>query len=183
MKLHAIILFTGAALLSAACGYELPKTQNGASSGANSQPAANQNAANQTNGAKNASPANSANGTTAGATDQTGDSGGKLVLSGTSESRSIPCSGREVEVEEAATASKYTLTGECKKVTVDGVSNEVEVEKVGEIVVKGTSNKVVYGEGIGGKAPKITKSGVSTSADSKKALEEKRAKEAANQTK
>jgi hypothetical protein len=59
-------------------------------------------------------------------------------------------------------------------VTVDGVSNEVKVEKVGEIVVKGTSNKVAYGEGLGGKKPKISKSGTSTSVDSLKALEEKK---------
>ena len=71
------------------------------------------------------------------------------------------------------TASRYTLTGECKKLVVDGVSNVINVEKVGEIVVSGTSNKVFYTEGLNGKKPKITKNGTSTSVESKKSLEEK----------
>jgi hypothetical protein len=99
---------------------------------------------------------------------------GKLVLSSTGASATYPCKGREVEIGEDATANTLTLTGECKKLIVDGVSNSVFVEKVGEIVVTGTSNKVIYGEGIGGKQPKISKSGTSTSVESKKAAEEKK---------
>lgn len=173
-----VLIFFIAALFLSACGYELPKTQNGADNSANSQNRANQNANNPSNSTKNANASNSAN---PGSNGGNGDA--KLILSGTSESRSLACEGREVEIEEEATAGKYTLTGECKKITVDGVSNEVTVEKVGEIVLKGTSNKVVYVEGIGGKKPKITNTGVSTSAESKKSVEEKQAKEAANQTK
>lgn len=101
-----------------------------------------------------------------------------LVLSTTGEFKTIPCNNREIEVSSDATSSKFKLTGECKKITVDGVSNEVSVEKVGEIDIKGTSNKVVYGEGIDGKKPKITKSGVSTSVDSMESVNKK--KEAAN---
>lgn len=97
--------------------------------------------------------------------------GGKLILSGTSESTSYPCNGREVEIEEAATANTLTLTGECRKLTVNGVSNKVFVEKVGEIVVTGVSNKVLYGGGIGGKKPKISKTGASTSVEQKDAAE------------
>jgi hypothetical protein len=85
----------------------------------------------------------------------------KLVLSDTSQIATFPCNGREVEIEEYATTSNYTFTGECKKLIVDGVSNQVTVEKVGEIVVRGISNKVIYGEGIGGKKPKITRDGES----------------------
>lgn len=107
------------------------------------------------------------------------DSNERLILSGTNEFSKIPCGGREVEIDETATANDYTLTGECKKITVDGVSNEINVEKVGEIIVKGTSNKVIYSEGLEGKKPKIKNSGVSSVIDSKKSLDDKKAKEAA----
>lgn len=96
-----------------------------------------------------------------------------LLLSETSDFKTIPCNGREIEVSEDATASTYKLTGECKKVTVDGVSNKVTVEKVSEIIVKGTSNAVIYGEGIDGKKPKITKTGVSTSVSSMQDVKKK----------
>ncbi len=101
-----------------------------------------------------------------------------LMLSETSDFKTIPCNGREIEVSEDATANNFKLTGECKKITVDGVSNTVTVEKVGEIIVKGTSNKVTYGEEIDGKKPKITKTGVSTSVDSMQSVKDK--KEAEN---
>lgn len=97
-----------------------------------------------------------------------------LILSETSDYKTIPCNGREIEVSEDATASSYKLTGECKKITVAGVSNKVTVDKVGEIVVSGSSNKVIYGEGIDGKKPKITKTGASTSVDSMEAVNKKK---------
>lgn len=98
-----------------------------------------------------------------------------LILDGTSENAMYDCNGREVEIGKDATASNYTLKGECKKLTVDGVSNTVNVEKVGEISVLGVSNTVIYGEGLGGKKPKIKKSGVSASIDSMKSAQEKKA--------
>ena len=100
-----------------------------------------------------------------------------LILSETGDYRTVPCNGREIEVSEDATAGTYKLSGECKKITVDGVSNTVTVEKVGEIVVNGTSNKVIYGEGIDGKKPKITKTGVSNTVDSVEAVSKKKAAE------
>ena len=81
------------------------------------------------------------------------------------ETAAYKCNGKEVEV--GGTANIVNLTGECKKVTVAGVSNKVNVEKVGEINVSGISNKVTYGEGMNGKKPKISKSGTSTSVDKK----------------
>ncbi len=98
--------------------------------------------------------------------------GGTLVLSGTSESLTIPCNQREVELDEDTTANTYTLTGECKKLLVDGVSNRIYVDKVGEIEVLGASNKVYYGEGLDGKAPKIRKKGTSLIVEKQKAKEE-----------
>lgn len=91
-----------------------------------------------------------------------------LILTETGEYQTIPCNNREIEVSEDSTASNFKLTGECKKVTVAGVSNKITVEKVGEIVVSGSSNKVIYGEGLEGKKPKITKTGVSTSVETMK---------------
>ena len=168
MKLKVLILIINALLLSG-CGYELPKT---ADNSTNYQ--TNGNAKNQSNETKDLVNAEKVdkNGATITKEGNEGD-GAKLVLSGTGESATYPCNGREIEVEESATASKYTLTGECKKLVVDGVSNVINVEKVGEIVVSGTSNKVVYSEGLNGKKPKIKKSGTSTSVESKKSLEEK----------
>ncbi len=173
MKLKAIIFLLGG-LLWTACGYELPKTPNTAGNSTNSTASSNRNTNNQTNNVINTEQANKNAGA---ANSEIGDgkSGdAKLILSGSGESTTYPCNGREVEVEESATAISYTFTGECKKITVDGVSVTVNVEKVGEIVVKGVSNKVIYGEGIGGKKPKITKSGTSTSAETKAEVEKKK---------
>ncbi|HXH69966.1 MAG TPA: DUF3060 domain-containing protein, partial [Pyrinomonadaceae bacterium] len=160
-------------LLWTACGYELPKTTNTADNSTNSAALTNQNTKNQSNNIVNAEQANK-NAGVANSKTGVGDTGEtKLILSGSGESATYPCNGREVEVEESVTASTYTLTGECKKLMVDGVSVTVNVEKVGEIVVIGVSNKVIYGEGIGGKKPKITKSGTSTSAETKAEAEKK----------
>lgn len=85
--------------------------------------------------------------------------GDLLFLEETGETAAYECKKREVEI--SGTANNFNLTGECKKLTVSGVSNKVKVEKVGEIIVKGNSNKVTYGEGLDGKEPKITKDGIS----------------------
>ncbi len=172
MKLKTIIFLIGG-LLWTACGYELPKTTNTADNSTNSAALTNQNTKNQSNNIVNAEQANKNAGAVNSKPGDGDTSETKLVLSGSGESATYPCNGREVEVEESATASSYTLTGECKKLTVDGVSVTVNVEKVGEIVVIGVSNKVIYGEGIGGKKPKITKSGTSTSAETKAEAEKK----------
>lgn len=95
--------------------------------------------------------------------------GDTLILESTGETAAYKCNGKEVEV--GGTANIINLTGECKKVTVAGVSNKVTVEKVGEINVSGISNKVTYGEGLNGKKPKISKSGTSTSVDKKESPE------------
>lgn len=165
-----VLFFLIAGLFLAACGYELPKMANSADNSTNSASPANLNAKNQSN-QMNAGQANNTGSTTS----QTngGNSGEKLILNGSSESATHACNGREVEVRETATANTYMLTGECKKITVDGVSNTINVEKVGEISVTGVSNKITYGEGIGGKKPKITKSGTSTFVESKAEAEKK----------
>lgn len=173
MKSKAVIFLLGGLLLTG-CGYELPKAGNTADTSTNSAVLTNQNTNTQSNNLNNAQQANKNAGAVNSKTDS-GDTGEtKLVLIGSGESTTYPCNGREVEIEESATAISYTFTGECKKITVDGVSVTVNVEKVSEIVVTGVSNRVIYGEGIGGKKPKITKSGTSTFAESKAEAEKKK---------
>lgn len=167
MRLKLLSFLIGGLILSG-CGYELPKTTE-----TNSATQTNQTANNQSN--KSNDGINSeASGKKDGATVSKEETGGTLILSGTGEIATYPCNGREVEIEEEATANSYTLTGECKKLTVAGVSNKITVEKVGEIVARGISNQITYGEGIGGKPPKISKSGTSNSVESKKAEAEKK---------
>ncbi len=164
-----LLYFLIVGLFLSGCDYKLPETpvteEN--ANAANSQK--NQNSNTQINQSNNTNTGNSNS-----KTENADSSNEPLILSGTSESTTFPCNGREVEVVDDATANSYTLTGECKKLTVDGVSNKVSVEKVGEIVVKGTSNKVTYIEGLDGKKPKITKSGISTEVNSVKSIEDKK---------
>lgn len=96
--------------------------------------------------------------------------GGTLLISDEGVNSTIECNERDVEFDAETTANNITLTGECKKLLVDGVSNTVTVDKVGEIEVVGTSNKVYYGEGLDGKKPKITKNGVSAVVEKKKEI-------------
>lgn len=169
MKSKFLVLLIIGLFLSG-CDYKFSETPQTEENGnvANSQ--TNRNSNNQTNVMNAANTdENSANTKT-----ETINSNEPLVLSGTSESATFLCGGREVEIVEDATANTYNLTGECKKLTVGGVSNTVNVEKVGEISVAGISNKVIYGEGLNGKSPKIKKDGPSTSVDSKKSVEAKK---------
>jgi hypothetical protein len=172
MKLK-LIFFVVAGLFLFACGYKLPESSSDANRSSNS---ANQNAKSSQNDNMNAGVSTSA-GSNGAAVSKDSDTQTPLILTDSNESSTYPCNGREIQIDESTTAKNYFLTGECKKLTVDGVSNTVNVEKVGEIVVKGTSNKVVYGDGLSGKKPKITKSGVSTAVDSKKSFEEKKEKQ------
>jgi hypothetical protein len=167
---HLVVLIIG--LFLSGCNYKFSETPQTEENGNISNAQTNQNSNNQTNVVNAANTDKSVTNSKA----ETINSNEPLILSGTSESGNFPCGGREVEVVEDATANSYTLTGECKKLTVDGVSNSVNVEKVGEIFVTGISNKVIYGEGLNGKNPKIKKSGTSTSVDSKKSIEEKKSK-------
>ena len=173
MNSKAIVFLLGGLLLSG-CGYELPKAGNAADTSTNSAVLVNQNTNTQSNNIFNAEQVNKNAGATNSKTGGSDTGETKLVLTGSGESTTHPCNGREVEIGDSATAINYTFTGECKKITVDGVSVTVNVEKVGEIVVRGVSNRVIYGEGIGGKKPKITKSGTSTFAETKAEAEKKK---------
>jgi hypothetical protein len=156
MKSKLLIFFIGG-LICSACNYKPLDTKIAVNS-ANSETQASRNSKNQSNQQQNGS----------------NDDGGKLILTGTSQSARYPCNGREVEIDADTTAGKYDFTGECKKLVVDGVASTVWVEKVGEIVVKGVSNKVIYGEGLDGKKPKITKNEATTATVQSKAEAEKK---------
>ena len=174
LKLSFFFVFC---IFASGCGYELPE-----------KPIVDENAAttNQTANKQNA-PANGQNGETPAGNSQVaananaknnGPGGGTLVLSATAENATYPCNQGSVEIDESATANDYKFTGECKKITVKGVSNKIFVEKVGEIEVSGISNKISYGEGIDGKKPKIKTSGKSTVVETKKEQDERKAAEA-----
>jgi len=103
MKSKVLILIINALFLSG-CGYELPKT---ADNSTNSQ--TNGNAKNQSNETKNLVNAEKVdkNGATITKEGTEGD-GAKLVLSGTGESATYPCHGREIEVEESNSQQIYS---------------------------------------------------------------------------
>jgi hypothetical protein len=155
-----IIILAIMALSIAGCGTEKRKTE---------EKAADTNTKTETAGNINANVAANENNTNSESskTEETGP----LVLFGDGKSEAYECKGREVEVDESTTANKFTLSGECKKLKVDGVSNRVYVDKVGEIEVIGTSNKVYYGAGLDGPKPKIMKKGTSLVVEKKKSEE------------
>jgi hypothetical protein len=53
-----------------------------------------------------------------------------------------------------------TVTGECGSVAISGSENKVTIEATGRIEVSGIQNVVRWQRGLGGKPPKIQKSGV-----------------------
>ena len=108
----------------------------------------------------------------------------KLFISSVGVTLTQDCNGREVEFDEDSTGNTYVFRGECKNLTVNGVANKVEVEKVGEITIDGVSNTIVYGAGLDDKKPKINKRGKDTSVESKESAEKNKKiqeKKSANQ--
>jgi hypothetical protein len=90
--------------------------------------------------------------------------GGEFLISDTGKMINHTCNKSTLELDKDTTSNTVNVKGICQKIIVDGVSNNVFVEEVGEIVVRGISNKVVYKKGIGGGKPKISVTGTSTSA-------------------
>ena len=165
-----IVLILG--FVFSGCDYKLRETPRAENTKTAESNASNANLGNVNNYA-NASAANEGNTVSS----KNNYEGGKLTVSDTGRTATLPCNRQEIELDENATANTLTFTGECKKLTVNGVSNKIFVEKVGEIIVTGISNKITYGEGISGKKPKITKSGTHTDVYQKGSAEEKKATE------
>lgn len=88
------------------------------------------------------------------------DSGdGTLEISGSGSKETHRC-GPNTEVDISGASNVVTLTGECKRVSVSGSSNEVKVEAVGSIDVTGTSNNVTWKRGLGKAKPKVSRTGI-----------------------
>jgi hypothetical protein len=63
------------------------------------------------------------------------------------------CDFRPVEIIAAST--NVTLTGDCPMVTVSGIGNVVDIERVDALIVTGTGNEIQWGSGITGAAPQV----------------------------
>jgi hypothetical protein len=70
----------------------------------------------------------------------------------------IECDGSGVII--TGSSNKLTLIGECPAVEVTGTKNEIWIETAGTIEVTGTSNVVIWSEGLAGQRPKISDNGV-----------------------
>lgn len=104
-----------------------------------------------------------------GTTKETTDEKGRKVveMTVTSKTASYNCEGKVYNLE--AVSSNLTFKGECAELMVEGTSNEIYVEKVGKIFVKGVQNKITYGEGLDGKKPEIENKGVQNTIEQKEA--------------
>lgn len=76
---------------------------------------------------------------TAWASNQAGD---PIVIEGLGQTLTRGCESRPVQVR--GTGHNILLTGQCPRVEVEGTANEVAIEAVDAIVVKGTGNEVTY---------------------------------------
>ncbi len=85
--------------------------------------------------------------------------GAQLEISSTGNTETHRCSPK-TEVDISGSENEITLTGECKSVSVSGASNKVKVEAVGTITVVGSGNEVLWKKGVGGKKPKVSRTGV-----------------------
>jgi hypothetical protein len=90
--------------------------------------------------------------------------GGEFLITEVGKMINHTCNNSTLELDKDTTSNTVNVRGICRKIIVDGVSNNVFAEEVGEIVVRGISNKVIYKKGIGGGKPKISVTGTSTSA-------------------
>ncbi len=102
-----------------------------------------------------------------GTTKETTDEKGRKVveMTVTSKTKSYDCEGKVYNLE--AVESKLTFTGECAELNIQGVNNEIHVEKVGKIKAEGVKNKITYGEGSNGKKPVIEDTGVQNTIEQK----------------
>jgi hypothetical protein len=82
---------------------------------------------------------------------------GEIVRSAGGAVETINCQGQSVSIKGAS--SSFTLVGECPLVSVTGASNKVQIELAGTITVTGTSNEVVWSQGIKGELPRISDTG------------------------
>lgn len=88
----------------------------------------------------------------------TAEAGATLELSGSDSRETHRCSPK-TEVNISGSDNDITLTGECKRVSVNGSTNKVKVEAVATIDVTGSENQVTWKRAVGGKKPKVNRTG------------------------
>jgi hypothetical protein len=84
--------------------------------------------------------------------------GATQELSGSGMQETLRCS-PNTEVNISGSDNDITLTGECKRVSVDGSTNKVKVEAVATIDVTGSENQVTWKRAVGAKKPKVNRTG------------------------
>ena len=84
--------------------------------------------------------------------------GATLDISGSDSQETHRCSPK-TEVNISGSDNDITLTGECKKVSVNGSTNKVQVEAVAAIEVTGSENQITWKRAVGAKKPKVTRTG------------------------
>jgi hypothetical protein len=81
----------------------------------------------------------------------------EIVRSAGGAVETINCQGQSVSIKGAS--SSFTLVGECPLVSVTGANNKVQIEHAGTITVTGTSNEIVWSQGINGERPRVSDTG------------------------
>ncbi len=89
---------------------------------------------------------------------QTSKQDEKISISGVREETTTECDGKTVTV--SGTSNIVTLIGNCPRVIVSGVSNQISIEKTDRITVSGSGNNITYKSAIKAKYARISKSGV-----------------------
>lgn len=84
---------------------------------------------------------------------------GKLEISGMGGNETHRCTPK-TEVEINGSDNQVTLTGDCKSINVSGANNKVKAEGVATIDVSGSGNEVTWKRAVGGKKPKVSRTGV-----------------------
>jgi hypothetical protein len=88
-----------------------------------------------------------------------GDAAGATQeLSGSGMQETLRCSPK-TEVNISGSDNDITLTGECKRVSVNGSTNKVTVEAVATIDVTGSENQITWKRAVGAKKPKVNRTG------------------------
>ncbi|MCY1081304.1 DUF3060 domain-containing protein [Archangium lansingense] len=82
----------------------------------------------------------------------------QIEISGTGSQETHRCSPKTA-VSISGSGNEITLTGECKSVSVEGASNTVKAEAVAAISVEGADNTVTWKRAVGGKKPKVSRTG------------------------
>ena len=86
-------------------------------------------------------------------------SGDKLEVSGMGGNATHHCTPK-TEVEVTGSDNQVSLTGDCKSINVSGATNKVKAEGVATITVSGSDNEVTWKRAVGGKKPKVSRTGV-----------------------